>query len=170
MFIGFCFCFFKETFFFVFFLGPCPWHMEVPRLGVKSGLQPLAYATATATPDLSRICDLHHSSWQCRILNPLSEVRDQTHNLVVPSQIRFCCATMGTPRNNFLYISTGNHLTILEFHGYISGIFIRLSFLKVETNSKSFAYPDSFVQCPAHSRDSKSVEAMKDVTSESWAT
>ena len=30
----------------------------------------------------------HHSSWQCRILNPLSEVRDQTHNLMVLSQIR----------------------------------------------------------------------------------
>ena len=33
--------------------------MEVPRLGVKSELQPLAYATATGMPDLSRICDLH---------------------------------------------------------------------------------------------------------------
>ena len=28
-------------------------HMEVPRLGVKSELQQLAYSTATATPDLS---------------------------------------------------------------------------------------------------------------------
>ena len=25
------------------------------------------------------------------------EVKDQTHNLMIPSQIRFCCATMGTP-------------------------------------------------------------------------
>ena len=32
--------------------------MEVPRLGVKLELQQLAYATATAMPDLSRICDL----------------------------------------------------------------------------------------------------------------
>ena len=29
-------------------------------------------------PDLSRICDLHQSSQQRRILNPLSEARDQT--------------------------------------------------------------------------------------------
>ena len=36
----------------------------------------LAYTTATATLDLSHVCDLHHSSWQCRILNPLSETRD----------------------------------------------------------------------------------------------
>ena len=31
--------------------------------------------------DLSCICDLHLSSQQHRILNPLSEARDQTHNL-----------------------------------------------------------------------------------------
>ena len=58
------------------FLGLHLWHMEVPRLGFQSELLPLAYATATAMPDLSRICYLHHSSWQCRILNPLSDARD----------------------------------------------------------------------------------------------
>ena len=40
---------------------------------------------------------LHHSSRQCRILNPLSEARDRTCNLMVPSRIHFCCATTGTP-------------------------------------------------------------------------
>jgi len=35
-------------------------------------------ATATATGDLSHICDAHHRSWQCQILNPLSEARDPT--------------------------------------------------------------------------------------------
>ena len=40
---------------------------------------------------------LHHSSWQCHILNPLSKARDQAHNLMGPSQIRFCCASGGTP-------------------------------------------------------------------------
>ena len=34
------------------FLGPHRQHMEVPRLGDESELQPLGYATATATPDL----------------------------------------------------------------------------------------------------------------------
>ena len=43
------------------FLGLQVWHMETPRLGVKSELQPLAYTTATATWDLSCICNLHHS-------------------------------------------------------------------------------------------------------------
>ena len=46
---------------FFVFLGPLPWHMEIPRLGVQSELKPPAYTTATATPDLSRVCDLHHS-------------------------------------------------------------------------------------------------------------
>ena len=35
--------------------------MEVPRLGDESELQLLAYTTATATPDLSHMCNLH---WQ----------------------------------------------------------------------------------------------------------
>ena len=52
--------------------------MEVPRLGVELELQLPAYATATATAtwDLNGICDLHHSSWQHRILNPLSKARE----------------------------------------------------------------------------------------------
>ena len=56
--------------------------MEVPRVGVKVELWPLAYSTATATLDLKCVCDLHHSSWQCQILNSLSGVRDQTHVLM----------------------------------------------------------------------------------------
>ena len=50
--------------------------MEVLGLGVESELQLLAYATTTATPNLSCICDLYHSLWQRRILNPLSKARD----------------------------------------------------------------------------------------------
>ena len=72
------------------FLGLHSCLMEVPRLGVKSELQLPAYTTATATQDLSSICDLHHSSWQCQILNPLSEARDRTYVLMDTSQIRFC--------------------------------------------------------------------------------
>ena len=49
-------------------VGPHLQHMEVPRLGVESELALLAYATATAMPDPSHICDLHHSSWQSWIL------------------------------------------------------------------------------------------------------
>ena len=58
------------------FSGPHLRHMEVPRLGVESELQLQAYTTATATPDLSCVFDLHHSSQQSQILNPLSGARD----------------------------------------------------------------------------------------------
>ena len=73
--------------------------MEVPRLGVKSELQLLAYATTTATAmqDPSHICDLHHSSQQHWIFNPLSRAMDQTHILMDTSQICVHCATTGTP-------------------------------------------------------------------------
>ena len=37
--------------------------------------------------DMSHVCDLHHSSRQCQILNPLSDVKDWTHNFMVPSRI-----------------------------------------------------------------------------------
>ena len=57
-------------------LGPRLWRMEIPELGVESELQLLAYITATAKADLSWICDLHHSSQQCQILNLLSEAKD----------------------------------------------------------------------------------------------
>ena len=79
---------FTVLFFFVLllFLGPLQRHMEVPRLGVKLEPQPPAYITVTATmPDQSHVCKLYHSSRQCRILNPLSQARDRTHNLMVPS-------------------------------------------------------------------------------------
>ena len=69
--------FFLSFFLFFVLLGPQPRHMEVPRLGVESELQLLAYTTATAMQDPICVFDLHHSSRQCQILNPLSEARDQ---------------------------------------------------------------------------------------------
>ena len=57
---------------FYFFLGPHLQHMEVPRRGAISELQLPAYTTDTSTQDLSLICDLHRSSWQPQILDPLS--------------------------------------------------------------------------------------------------
>ena len=50
--------------------------MEVPRPGVESELQLLAYTTAIAMPDLTNVCDLYCCLRQCQILNPLSEAKD----------------------------------------------------------------------------------------------
>ena len=61
--------------------------MEAPRLGVELELQGLAYAIAIATQDLSHICDPHHSSRQCQILDPLSEARDRTHVFMAASKV-----------------------------------------------------------------------------------
>ena len=61
--------------------------MEVPRLEAEPELQLPAYITATATPDLSRFHDLCRSLQQCRILNPLSKARSQTHILMDISQV-----------------------------------------------------------------------------------
>ena len=51
--------------------------MAVPRLGVELGSE---LRLLMAIP----------------ILNPLSEARDCTRNLMVPSRIHFLCATTGT--------------------------------------------------------------------------
>ena len=99
---------------------------QVSQAGVQSELQPPfpgwgpirttagSYATATGTsdpelhlqptPQLTGVCNLHHNSRQHRHLNPLSEVRDRTHNLMVPSQNRFHCARTGTPQNEHLLL------------------------------------------------------------------
>ena len=73
-----CACVFIYLFIYFAFLGLHLRHMEVLRLGVQSEIQLLAYTSATAMPDPSHGCDLHHSLPQCQILNLLSEARDRT--------------------------------------------------------------------------------------------
>ena len=75
--------------FFFVFLGPHLCQMEVLWLEVTPELQLLVYTTATATQDLSHVCDLRHSSQQCQLLNPLSEARDRIHILMHTSWVCF---------------------------------------------------------------------------------
>ena len=63
--------------------------MEVPRPGVELEMQLPAYATTTAVQDLSFVFDLHHSSRQCWILNPLNGARDRTCILRDTTQVRY---------------------------------------------------------------------------------
>ena len=65
------------------------WHMEVPRLGVKSELLLLCL---WPTP---------HSQ-QHRILNPLRKARDWTCVLMDTSCFHYCWATTETPSDEFL--------------------------------------------------------------------
>ena len=75
-----------EKNFFHFFQGHM-WHMKVPRLGVKQELQLPANTTATAMRDPGHVCNLHHTSRQDQILNPLSGTRDGTRILMDTSQV-----------------------------------------------------------------------------------
>ena len=65
-------------------------YMEVPRLEVESELQLSAYAIAIAMQNLSRVCNLHHSSRQCQILNLMNKARDQTCILMDIGQVCYC--------------------------------------------------------------------------------
>ena len=84
--------------------------MEAPRLEVESELQLLVYTTATATQDLSCVCNLHHSSRPHQILNLLSGARDRTRNLMALSRIHFPCVTTGTPLGELYNKTNGNLL------------------------------------------------------------
>ena len=63
-----------EFFFFLFRATPAAHGGFQARSQIRSAAA--AYVIATAIPDLSHVCNLHHSPWQCRILNPLCEARD----------------------------------------------------------------------------------------------
>ena len=90
----------SPTYLFIYFFvfWGCTCGTEFPRLELK----PPAYSRATATQDLSHVCDLHHSSRQHQILNPRSKARDQTLFLMDTSWIRLPCATRETPYTDIL--------------------------------------------------------------------
>ena len=73
----FVFCLFKRTY----------GGSQARGVAAELELQLPACTTATETWDLSRVCHLHHSSCQCRILNPLSEARDRTSILMDTSPV-----------------------------------------------------------------------------------
>ena len=84
-------------FYFFFFFRAAGEAYGSSQARVKLELELLAYTTATATPDLSHIFDLYHSSRQRCIFNPLGRARDWTHILMDTSRVCFCWATVRTP-------------------------------------------------------------------------
>ena len=103
LFFNYFFHYFLIIFFIIFsFLQPYLWHIEVPGLGVESELQ--LPATATATPDLSHICNLYHYLGQWQILDPTEW--GQGSNLHLHGHcVKFltCWATVGTLQILFHY-------------------------------------------------------------------
>ena len=120
--------------FFFFFPGIHLRYMEVPRLGVDSKLQLWVYATVTAT-DLSRVCDLHHNSWQRRILDPLSETRDWILILMDTSPAYYCWATMGTPGSFVVRVCT------VAAYAKFTGFGVRSSWIWILT----FSLPSNLI-------------------------
>jgi len=106
------------------FLGLHLQHMEVPRLGVKSELQLPAYATATAMPDPSCICNLGHRLQQHRILNPLSKAGDWTHILTDDDQALHLLSDNGNSSTYILFsiltdtLSLGVSVNISRSHNF----------------------------------------------------
>ena len=82
--VGFLFCF---SFFACLLFSAAPEAYGGPQARGRKGAAAVAYATATAMPDLSHIFNLCFGLQQHWILNPLREVRDQTHILTDAGQV-----------------------------------------------------------------------------------
>ena len=67
-------------------------------IGATAASLPHSHGNARSEPRLQPTSRQH---W---ILNPISKARDQTRNLMVPSQINFHCTSTGTPEFFFLII------------------------------------------------------------------
>ena len=75
-----------------FFLFFCFFRVTLAAHGSSQARGPIGAAGASLhhshpMPDVSCVCDLHHSSQQCWILNPLSEAKDWACILMDTSQI-----------------------------------------------------------------------------------
>ena len=122
-----CFCFMDKFIYVIFFpffsLGLHLRHMEVPRLGAVLELQLLSYTTATAMPDPSCVFDLHRSSRQHQILNPLSHWARPGMELSSSwILIRFLTlwAATGTPMSYFRFYLWYHMVFVLLFLTYFT--------------------------------------------------
>ena len=84
-----------------------------------------------ATQDPNHICNLHHSSQQRWIPNPLSKVRDRTRHLMVTSLIHFRCATTGILNNSWFWEQRGTFFRYDVVFGKTSSV-VSLSDTRVD--------------------------------------
>ena len=95
---------------FIYFGGvPHLQHMDIPRLGVNQNYSCLPMLQLP-TLDQSHVCNPHHSSRQCGMLNPLSKARDWT------------CVLMDTSWVHYLLSHNENSFNILDNYIFMSVI------------------------------------------------
>ena len=75
-------------FFFCLFRAPTAAHGGSQARGLIGAIAAgLHHNHSSAGSEPSRVCNLHHSSWQRQTLNPLSEARDGTCVLMDASRV-----------------------------------------------------------------------------------
>ena len=102
-----------SSFFFVFCLfkaAPAAYGVSQARGPIGATAAGLCHSHSNAGSE-PHLLPTQQLLWQCRILNPLSEARDQTRNLMVPSRICFHRATTGTPRTGTYLLNSPTHNT-----------------------------------------------------------
>ena len=113
--VGSCFCIFIIL---LFRAGP------MACRSFQAGGRIVATATGLhhshTTQDPRFVCDLHCSSQQCLIPNPLSEARDQICILMNTSQIHFHCVKTGTPRILLFHMFHFIHFIYIFIHFKVS--------------------------------------------------
>ena len=87
---------------------PAAYGRKFPGQGLNWSYSCWPTPQATTMQDLSCLCDLHHSSQQCWIPDPLRKARDQTCILT------FFCATMGTPKSCRFNGLAGGHRQVRQ--------------------------------------------------------
>ena len=97
-------CYNNEQIFFFFFFwlfraAPMAYGSSQARGQIRAAAANLHDSHRNAS-----ICNLHHSSWQCWILNPLRETRDWFCFLMDTSWVCYHWSKTGPPRNFFLIL------------------------------------------------------------------
>ena len=106
-------------------------------------------------PDLSCICNLHHSSGQCWIPNPLSRARGWTCILMDTSQVHYHWATTGTPHSP---LCIHRCLNISVEYLAFSRHWINAFWIFEELKSNSKTKTDNNLYIPKHTRNHLDVQ------------
>ena len=94
----------RETWLFFVFWGASVYGSSQARGRIRAAAVSLCHSNSNS--DLSCVCNLHHSSWQCWILSSLSEAWDWTRILMDTSRVVSTVPQQNSPLLfNFLYSS-----------------------------------------------------------------